>query len=296
VTRHLAPAFTRVKLVELRPDHLQIFYGQKLDPGPGKRALSVRSVHHLHRVIHNALSDAVDLGDVARNVADMIKPPSPPRKEQTVWNPDQARTFIAGARGERFEAAFILAITCGMRAGELCGLKWEDVDLNGGILQIRRTRQRVRRATVAEGQKKTVVADGTPKTKKGERTIVLPAVAIGALKRWRGQQLEQRLAAGPFWVDASYVFTHLNGTGLDTQKLYHAFVAVETKLGLPRIRLHDLRHTCATVLLAQGVHAKYVQELLGHSQIAVTMDLYSAFLPPMAKEAARTMDALFAAG
>jgi integrase len=291
VNNHLGPAFARVKLADLRPNQLQTLYGTKLDAG-----LSVRSVHHLHRVAHNALSDAVLWGYVPRNVADAVKAPSPPRIEHQVWTSDEARAFLGGIAGERYEAAFVLGITCGMRVGEVAGLKWEDLDLEAQSLQIQRTRQRIKRFEPAAGEARTEVADGATKTKRGARLIILPTLAALALRRWRVHQIEERLGAGPVWTDTGYIFTYSTGNPIEPGDIHTAFDKIVTRLGLPKIRPHDLRHTCATLLLAQNVNPKFVQELLGHSQITVTMDLYSHVLPAMHQEAARTMERVFGTG
>jgi integrase len=233
---------------------------------------------------------------VPRNVADAVIPPKPPRTENSVWTSEQARHFIAGVVGERFEAIYVLAITCGLRVGEMCGLKWEDLDLDAATLQVQRTRQRIRKTGIDDGGPKSHVVDGAPKTKKGARLIVLPPLTVSALRRWRVRQKEERLLAGPIWQDSGYVFTYQLGTPIEPGDFHTAFVAVAKRLGLPRIRPHDLRHTCATVLLGQNVNPKIVQEMLGHSQITVTMDLYSHVLPAMHQEAARTMERVFGAG
>jgi integrase len=241
-------------------------------------------------------NDAVRWGYVPRNVADAVTAPTPQRTEHAVWTAEQARAFIAGVAGERWEAAFILQITCGPRIGEVCGLKWDDVTFDRGAIQIQRSRQRVRRSTVTEGGPTTEVVDGAPKTRKGARLVLLPTLTAEELRRWRVRQLEERLVAGPLWEETGYVFTHHTGTPIEPNDLHRAFDRVVSRLGLPEIRPYDLRHTCATVLLSQNVNPKYVQELLGHRQITVTMDLYSHVLPAMDHEAANTMERVFGAG
>jgi integrase len=291
VERHLAPALQSIKLSDLNGRQLQALYAKKLAEG-----LSPRSVHHLHRVIHNALDDGVRDGDVPSNAADRATAPKPERVEFPVWTPEQARRFIDGVADDRWEAAFILSITCGLRVGELCGLKWEDVDVEAGTIQVRRTRQRIRRAPSDDTEPASVVVDGTPKTKRGARRIVLPAIAAAALRRWRIAQKKERVRAGPLWQESGYVVTYLIGTAIEPGQFSKEFAKVVSRLGLPKIRVHDIRHICATLLLSQNVNPKLVQELLGHSQISVTLDLYSHVLPAMHHETARTMDRLFGAG
>lgn len=278
VRLHLKPALGRLRLSELRPDHLQGLYSQMLG-----RGLAPKTVRLCHATIRAALNDALRWGLIARNPALAATPPRPARRELRVWSAAEARRFLEAVAGARFEAAYYLAIYCGLRIGEIAGLRWEDIDLEAGRLRVRRTLRRV------AGQGLVV---GEPKSEAGRRQVVLPGPVVEALRRRRLAQKEERLLAGAAWTDSGYVFTTRTGGALDPQHLCDDFAERVAAAGLPRIRFHDLRHTCATLLLSAGVHPKVVQELLGHSQISITLDTYSHVLPTLQEQAARAMEAL----
>jgi integrase len=200
--------------------------------------------------------------------------------------PEQAQKFLEAARDDPFEALYILAITTGMRQGELLGLKWQDIQLEQGKLQVRRSLARI-------GKQGFVTSE--PKTKSSRRAIALATVAIEALKRHRIQQNERRLAAGPAWEDQDLVFCNLVGKPLEAGNLTRrSFRPLLEKAGAPKIRFHDLRHSAATLLLSMNVHPKIVQELLGHSSITITLDTYSHVLPSLQSEAVARFDTLLA--
>ena len=181
---------------------------------------------------------------------------------------------------DRLEALYALALTTGMRQGELLALNWRDVDMDLGKIQVR-------------GNLQSTGGAAEPKTSSGRRQITLTSLALEALKRHRIRQNEERLAIGPAWTDLGLIFTNTVGGYLDVNNLRHrAFPRLLEISGAPRIRFHDLRHSTATLLLSQGVHPKVVQELLEHSQISVTLNTYSHVLPDMQREAMAEMDAL----
>lgn len=240
------------------------------------------TVQHLYVVLHDALDGAVRLGLVTGNVADMVKAPRVKRHEFAIYSEAQARQLLDAAAGDRLEAVLVLALTTGMREGELDTLQWRDVDLDGGTLRVRRTLQRT-----AEGYRWDDV-----KTAHSRRRIALPEVAIAALRRRRVRQAEERLQLGEAWQDLDFVFTDAIGNRLsrdhfDTDRWYGSVVK---RAGLPMIRFHDLRHTAATLLLERGVNPKMVSEMLGHSSVAVTLSLYGHVTPHMQHEAAATME------
>jgi integrase len=277
VRLHMVPSLGNVRLSRLTPRHLQQLYTAKLEQG-----LSPTTVHHLHAVLHCALSRALKLGLVVRNVADAVDSPRPTRTEIQPLNPEQARRLLAAARGDRLEALYALALTTGMRQGELLAIRWRQADLDRGALQVLGTLE-------PDG----IIED--PKSATGRRQITLTKLAIDALRRHRVSQNEERLAAGPAWTDLGLVFTNTVGGYLDANNLRHrGFPRLLEKAELPRMRFHDLRHSTATLLLSLGVHPKVVQELLGHSQISVTLDTYSHVLPNLHGEAMIEMDRLLA--
>ncbi len=177
---HLIPPLGHLRLSTLRADQLQALYANKLAAG-----LSPRTVRLIHGIARHALADAVRWGLVPRNVADATTPPKPQPSEMHVWSPEQARAFLVGVSNDRLEALYRLALSCGLRIGELLGLRWEDVDLEDGRLQVRRTIQRL--------GKGTGLITGEPKTAKGRRQIIMPAPAVEALRRWKVRQLEEQL-------------------------------------------------------------------------------------------------------
>lgn len=277
VRLHAVPVIGRVSLSKLSPLHLQRLYKDRQDAG-----LSATSVRHLHAVIHRALGQAARWGYVARNVADLVTPPRMTRLQMRALSPEQSRTLVEAAQGDRFEALYVLAISTGMRQGELLGLKWADVDLDSGMIQVKATLQRTR--------------DGfaflEPKTARSRRQVALTRAAVAALRRHKVSQLEERLRC-PYWQDPEIVFATEVGTPVESPNLLRrSFFPLLARAGLPRIRFHDLRHTAATLLLGQNVNVKVVSEMLGHSQIAVTLDLYSHVTPTMQRQAVEALDAV----
>jgi integrase len=234
------------------------------------RGLSPRTVQYTHAVLHRALRQAVRWGLIPRNVSEDVDRPRLRREEIRPLNRDQARHLLktAGEAGDRFEALYVLALHTGMRPGELLGLKWGDVDLDEGGLRLNRA---------LAGRNLT-----TPKTKRSRRRIDLSAASIAALKAHRRRQLEEQMKKAGLWKNHGLVFPSAVGTPLSHRNVVRSFKALLKRAGLPiSTRLYDLRHTCATLLLGSNVHPKYVQELLGHASIALTLDTYSHVLKGM---------------
>jgi integrase len=274
---HLIPSIGRVTLKALTPIHVRGLYREKLDAAK----LAPRSVLHIHRTLSKALKQATDDGLIPRNAAAPVKPPRPRREEIRPLNREQVRAFFEAASEDRLEALYVVAVTAGLRRGELQGLKWEDVDLEARVLQVRRTLSEPSGGYIFEA----------PKSGKG-RQIRLTQKATTALTRHRKRQLEERMKRGDLWEDHELVFPSTVGTPISGGNLNRAFKAMLKRAGLPKsTRFHDLRHTCATLLLRQGVNPKFVQELLGHADISLTLNIYSHVLPDMGDAAAGAMDA-----
>jgi integrase len=273
---HIKPTLGRVKLKALNAAHVRGLYREKLDTG-----LAARTVRYVDTTLNKALKDALTDGLIPRNVANAVRPPKLTKKEIKPLSPEQARVFLEAARGGRFEALYVMAITAGLREGELLGLKWEDVDQKARTLSVRRTLSEARNGRFFE----------PPKNGKG-RSIRLTARVIEALKQHKASQNEERLRLGTLWQEDDLVFPSLTGTPMSAKNLTaRTFKPLLEQVGLPRtVRFHDLRHTCATLLLGKGVHPKIVQELLGHATIAITLDTYSHVLPNMQGEAVSAMD------
>lgn len=275
---HALPAFGARQLTKITPSDLQALYADV-----AARGGAPASIRQLHAVLHRCLRQAHRWNVIARNVADLVTPPRVSRQEIQALSPNEARTLLRQAEGNRLEALYVLAVTTGMRQGELLGLQWKDLDLERGTLHVRRTLHPMTTGFIFT----------EPKTTRSRRQIVVTTTATSALKRHRVVQAEERLRAGPAWNDQDMVFATLTGGPLtSTTVLRQEFYPLLESAGLPKIRFHDLRHTAATLLLTQGIHPKIVSEMLGHSNIAITMDLYSHVTPTMQREAAAALDNL----
>jgi integrase len=274
---HVVPALGRVKLKALSPAHLQGLYRDRLDAG-----LSSSTVQRLHAVIHRALKQALRWDLVPRNVSEAVDPPKAQRKEIPPLTPEQVRTLLRTAEEDRLGGLYALAITTGLRQGELFGLRWEDVDLEAGRLSVCHT------LTTPKGGRRL----GPPKRSKSRRSVKLTTGAVKALRDHRERQLEEREKLAELWQDYDFVFTTQVCTPLNRHNFFRrCYKPLLQEAGLPRsIRFHVLRHTCATLLLSKNVNPKIVQELLGHANISQTMDTYSHMLPDMQDRAASAMD------
>jgi integrase len=277
---HAVPRLGRLSLARLDRRHLHELYAEKLREG-----LSPTTVRHLHAALRRALADAVRWGMIARNPAAVVTPPRAARHEIRPLTPEQARALLGACAGERLGALYVLALTTGMRRGELLGLRWADVDLVVGVLGVRATLYR------AEG--KLVLAE--PKTARSRRLIHLTPEAVAALRAHRDRQLQERLQLGPAWDAHDLVFANELGRPVEAQNMIRrSFYPLLERAGLPRIRFHDLRHSTATLLLTGGVHPKVVSEILGHATVGITLDIYSHVLPAMHREAVGAMSLLLA--
>lgn len=289
---HVKPRIGNVLLQRLTPEDLDGFYAGLLVDGRRNGAgggLSPRSVRIIHGMLRKALADACRKGTILRNVADLADPPKPSAyggKEMRVWTPAQLRQFIDEIDGHRLAPAFFLAANTGMRRGEVLGLRWDDVDLDAARISVRHA--------VLNVAYELVLAD--VKTKTSRRTIDLDARTVAVLRAWRKTQLEERMALGSRPDDDGIVFSALEGGPTHPDLFSQIFDRHVAKSTLPRIRLHDLRHTHASILLKAGVPVKVVSERLGHSSPAFTMTVYQHVLPGMQADAAAVFSAaVFAA-
>jgi integrase len=273
---HVAPHVGNAPLRRLDAASLNELYASLLEGTPDRRALSRSSTAYIHRIVHRSLRDAMRWGYIGRNPADLAEPPRVPRRDMTVWTTGQIGEFLQHVRSDRLYALWLLAFTTGMRRGELLGLRWPDVDLNGARLSVVQTLITVR------GE----VQFSEPKTAKSRRSLSLDAATVAVLRAHRKAQLEDRIAWGPDWTDTGLVFTRENGERLHPVVVSRQFLEFAAAAGLPRIRFHDTRHSYATAALSAGVHPKVVSERLGHSTISMTLDLYSHVMPVLAEEAA----------
>ena len=275
----LLPLIGPVPLQALRPVQVEEAYAALLArPTHKGKPTHPGTVVRSHRALHKALVDAERLGLVARNVARHVLLPSVPAPSNAskVWTAEQLRTFLDATRNDALHAAFVLAATTGMRRGEVAALRWEDIDLDNARLRVEQS------VSTVYG----VLVFNPPKTKKGIRTVALDAGTVAVMRSHRVAQAERRLALGSSWIDTGRVFTREDGTLLHPDVLSNRFDARVATLDLPRITIHGLRHTWATLALEKGIHPKIVSERLGHSTIAITLDIYSRVLPKMDAEAA----------
>jgi integrase len=273
----------QVPLQALTPMHVETLYADlSAHGGRDGRALSPKTVRNCHIVLRKALADAERLGLVVRNVAAVARPPAVRRVEQQTWSASELRRFLALLSGERLEAAFVLLATTGMRRGELLGLRWTDVDLPSRRIS-------VVQALVTVHNELLLTA---PKTAKSRRRIALDQFTVTRLRDHKRRQAEERLAAGELWdATADLVFTDEAGGPLHPDSFSRTFNRLARSAGLPRIRLHDLRHGYATLALQAGVHPKVVSERLGHATVGITLDLYSHVVEGLDAEAADTVAA-----
>lgn len=285
VRNHLVPALGSVPLAKLQPLHIQEYYSRALQSGRRDRRpgnLSPTTVLHHHRLLREALGQAVRWQVIPRNPADAVEPPRPAAKELRVLTAEQVDRLLEVAKGTPLSMAILLAVATGMRRGEILALRWQDVDLEAGTISVRRALEQTRAGLRFK----------EPKTAGSRRVVVLPTFAVEVLRRHRVVQAEQRLRAGPAWEDHDLVVTTPTGRPL-VNNLRRDFRTLLARAGLPPVRFHDLRHSHATWLLAQGVHPKIVSERLGHSQVGITLNIYSHVLPAMQREAAEKLDRLF---
>jgi integrase len=304
VRLHLVPTLGRLSLAELRPDHVDELLRAKLAAG-----LSPRTVSYIRAVLRRALGQAVRWGLVGRNVATLVDPPRQVRTEIAPLSPTECHRLLEQVHGDRLEALSVVALASGLRQGELFGLRWSDIDLEAPSVTVRRCWG--------------LTADGygfvEPKSAKSHRTVQLPAIAAAALRDQRRRQVAERLLVGRAWQGAAYrpadvfprkvagepsppakdddlVFCTPIGTPLESRNVTHAFQRQLAAAGIPRRRFHDLRHSAATLLLLQGVSARVVQEILGHSSVTLTLGTYSHVLPTLERDAADRMDAALGKG
>jgi len=276
--QHIIPDLGNIRLRDLRPDHIQSLYAAKQKAGT-----SASTVRLIHAVLHRALAQALKWGLVTRNASDAVNKPKSKREEMKVLDADQARILLKVAEGDRLEALYHLAITTGLRQGELLGLRWSDLDWQAGYLQVQRQLQRV------SGQG---LVFSEPKSNAGRRLVKLGSAVLEKLREHQEHQEQERLFAGERWQEHDLIFPSTIGTPMEPRNLFRQFKDLLERADLSDIRFHDLRHTAATLMLQQGVHPKVVQERLGHSSISLTLDTYSHVVPSLQEDAADKLDAL----
>lgn len=271
VRLHVLPHLGSVQLRRIDAGMLNGLYAELLADGKqsnGGGGLSPRSVRYIHTIVHRAFRDAVRWGRIARNPADAADPPrsaASVRPTMKTWTAEQLRAFLDHTADHRLHAAFVLLATTGMRRGECLGQRWSDVDLQAGRVSITQT-------VIAVNHD---VRMGSPKTARARRTVVIDPGTVVALREHRQRQLAERLLMGAGFTDHGLVFCRPDGAPLHPERFSRTFTIEAARAGLPAIRLHDLRHTWATLALTAGEHPKIVQERLGHANVSITLDVYS---------------------
>jgi integrase len=283
---HIVPRLGSTRLQKLTRGAVSTFLAdlRQTRRRTGDATLSPTTVRRIRATLHRALADAVEMNYISGNPATQQRRrrasgSGATAHEMKTWSADELRTFIASTHGDRLAALWHLCAMTGVRRGEALGLRWEDVDLEAARISVRHT-------IVIVGN---VPLESRPKTKRGVRVVSLDQGTVAALREHRKAQLEERLAWGPAWTDTGLVFTREDGTLLHPNVVSRSFKLALKRAGLPPIRLHDLRHTHATLALQAGVPAKVVSERLGHAGIGITLDTYSHVLPGMQEEAAATV-------
>jgi integrase len=289
---NIIPRLGTIPLADLGVQHISKFL---LDlshqaPDPATKSLRTRlsayTIRDVRTVLGTALEQAVQWGLIAFNPVRLAKAPRLDRRRQhgVVLDADGARRLLHEVHGESLEAFYTVALACGLRKGEALGLQWSDIDLSAGTLCVRSALYRTS-AGLALRQ---------PKTESSIRTIApLPLFALRALQRHQARQTAEAEDAGEAWQQSGLVFTNSFGGAIEPRNLNRHFAGLLKRADLPHMRVHDLRHSCATLLLLQGVELKVVQEILGHSSIRVTADMYAHVLPQLRAQAAQAMDDLF---
>lgn len=271
---HVLPTLGSIQLDKLTPQHLDRLYTKKL------AELSPTTVQTIHNTLHKALGDAIKQGILLINVSERVEAPRKNDYEARVFSEEEICTFLMAIRDHPLYVLLLIDVSTGMRRGEVVGLKWSDIDLKRGIVQVRRAI--VRRPTELGGG----YAEAPLKTKKSRRSIILPAYIVAILEQYRAQRMSTIQQNGQPWDEQGWLFCKSDGSHLNPQHdVYEEFKKILNKAGLPNVRFHDLRHTAATMHLGMMTNPKIVQELLGHSTISITMDAYSHVLPPMHREA-----------
>jgi len=293
----IVPRLGHLRLAKLSAQHVQAFITEI-----NGTDISPKTVRHIHGTLRAALNHAVRLGVIRQNVALLVDLPKARRYLVQPWTAEQIGQFLAAARGDRFEAAYYVALGAGLREGEILGMTWSLVDLDGGTARVTQKVERVRGHGLRLSR---------PKGDAGEATVTLPAIVVQKLRTHRTTQMRERLMAGGTWPGeaelrrrlvedqalpeqyrADLIFTSRAGTAVDPVKLYRRFQAIREAAGLPPHRFHDLRHDHASFMLSLGVSLKEIQASLRHSQIGLTADTYTHLLAAVSAANAAKMDGL----
>jgi len=276
--KYLIPYLGSVVLTQLRPEHIQAHYTAMLNKG-----LSPKTVSYHHSVLHVALQTAFKWGMIYRNPADAVDPPRVPRKDMSVWDSIELNQFLSVAKDSPYYELYFLALYTGMRRSELLALRWIDIDFIYSQVYVNRGMQRLKDNTFIFTE---------PKSERSRRTIALSPSAILLMRDYKEQQEREAKELGTTLNDTDLIFSRIDGTPLRPNTVTRCWNEAAKKAGVKVIRLHDARHTHASLMLKQGVHPKIVQERLGHSSISMTLDTYSHVAPGLQEAAAQKFDTM----
>jgi len=284
IDKHISPSLGSISLRRLLPADIQRLYARKLQQGrlDGSGGLSAQTVLHMHHILHKACDLAVRWQMMVRNPVGAVTAPRVERKEIRVLSVEEIGRLLAAAKGTQFLVPIVLAATTAMRRGEICGLKWSDINPDTGVLSLRRSLGQVGKRIFCK----------EPKTAGSRRSILLPNLAIDVLKRHRLEQAGTRQLLGEAYANEDWVCSHADGRPLMPDSISNNFRKILKKAGIPHTRFHVLRHSCATLLIGNGIPVKMVSEILGHSSVYTTQDVYAHVLPHMQEQAAGTIDRL----
>ncbi len=295
IKNHIKPELGGVLLRELQPSQIQKFYNRKLTEKPlnGRgETLSAKSIKQMHIIINQCLKQAVFEGKIIRNPATATKPPKWEETEATFLNEKQISSSIKNISDDRWYPAFLTVLGTGLRLGELCALRWPNTDLENKVIHVKESVVRIK--TNSEEGPRTKLIIQQPKTKKSLRSIPIPAEVVSELKRWQKLRKEEMMRIGrPSKELTGFVFARMDGKMIEPGSLSKHFLDLMRENGLEGIHFHTMRHSYASLLLKAGEHPKVVQELLGHSSIQVTMDIYSHVDPEIKTRAARSINNVF---
>ena len=283
IRRHILSTIGQIALTQLKPEHLQRLYADKLSSGrkDGTGGLGNRSVRYIHTTLHKALKHAVRMGMIARNPANAVESPKVKRHDMQVMSESDIHIFLEYAKDTQYYALFYTALFTGMRRSELLALRWSDIDLLLCQISVSRTLHQLHNRDIIFRQ---------PKTKKGRRLIALSPSTAAILIEYRDQQGKLRESLSQPLTDADLVFSQYDGKPLLPDSISRAWRNLARRVGLKGIRLHDARHTHASLMLKQGIHPKIAQERLGHASIQITLDTYSHVAPGLQEAAANRFD------
>lgn len=280
--KNIIPALGQLYLKRLHPENISTAYKQALISGrrDGAGGLSPRTVHHMHRVLKQALKQACAWGELHRNPADLVRPPKVERKTMQTYDMPQTVALLEAMRLSRMFVPTVLGVLCGLRRGEIAALRWANVDLDAA------------RLSVVESAEQTAQGVRLKETKSGKaRNVSLSQTVVDELRKWKARQAQEFLRLGVRPDKSTFIVTKEDGQPIQPRSLTHEWDRLIAKTKLPRIRLHDLRHSHATHMLQSNINPKIASERLGHSKVGITLDLYSHGMPGMQEDAAAKVDA-----